>query len=128
MNCISCVCVHSFIFKDRGNALFKQVNDEKALKGRATDAVAAACLYIACRQEEVPRSFKGSQLLSCLSGDCCFLFVVAEICAVSRHPKKEIGRCFKLIRQAANPQMTTVSTSDFMVRVFSRQNGFILSC
>ncbi|XP_003386928.1 PREDICTED: transcription initiation factor IIB-like [Amphimedon queenslandica] len=82
---------------DRGNALFKQVNDEKTLKGRANDAVAAACLYIACRQEDVPRSFK-------------------EICAVSRHSKKEIGRCFKLIRQAANPAMNTVSTTDFMSR------------
>jgi len=82
--------------QDRCNALFKQVHDEKHLKGRANDAVAAACLYIACRQEEVPRSFK-------------------EICAVSRHPKKEIGRCFKLIRMATNTQVNTVSTSDFMV-------------
>lgn len=43
-----------------------------------------------------------------------FLFA-AEICAVSRHSKKEIGRCFKLIRQAANPEMSTVKSSDFMV-------------
>ena len=86
----------SCISQDRCNALFKQVHDEKHLKGRANDAVAAACLYIACRQEEVPRSFK-------------------EICAVSRHPKKEIGRCFKLIRMATNTQVNTVSTSDFMV-------------
>lgn len=82
---------------ERCNSLFKQVHEEKHLKGRANDAVAAACLYIACRQEEVPRSFK-------------------EICAVSRHPKKEIGRCFKLIRQATNTQVNTVSTSDFMSR------------
>jgi len=30
-------------------------------------------------------------------------------------PKKEIGRCFKLIRMATNTQVNTVSTSDFMV-------------
>ncbi|XP_011408900.1 PREDICTED: transcription initiation factor IIB-like, partial [Amphimedon queenslandica] len=41
---------------------------------------------------------------------------ICEICAVSRHSKKEIGRCFKLIRQAANPAMNTVSTTDFMSR------------
>ena len=72
------------------------MHGEKHLKGRANDAVAAACLYIACRQEEVPRSFK-------------------EICAVSRHPKKEIGRCFKLITRATNIDYGTVTTSDFMV-------------
>ena len=84
--------------QDRCNALFKQVHEEKHLKGRANDAVAAACLYIACRQEEVPRSFK-------------------EICAVSRHPKKEIGKCFKLITRQSNPILPgLVNTSDFMVR------------
>uniref|UniRef100_A0A1X7SZS0 Uncharacterized protein n=1 Tax=Amphimedon queenslandica TaxID=400682 RepID=A0A1X7SZS0_AMPQE len=38
------------------------------------------------------------------------------ICAVSRHLKKEIERRFKLICQAANPAMNTVSTTDFMSR------------
>ena len=81
--------------------LYKEVHEHKQLKGRANDAVAAACLFISCRQEEVPRSFK-------------------EICAVSRHSKKEIGRCYKLIRlvtdQAAVP---AASTSDFMVTLCS---------
>ena len=69
---------------------------EKQLRGRANDAVAAACLFIACRQEEVPRSFK-------------------EICAVSRHSKKEIGKCFKLIRLATNTEVNPATTADFMV-------------
>ncbi|XP_021545692.1 transcription initiation factor IIB isoform X2 [Neomonachus schauinslandi] len=56
---------------DRTNNLFKQVYEQKSLKGRANDAIASACLYIACRQEGVPRTFK-------------------EICAVSRISKKEI--------------------------------------
>ncbi|XP_025158052.1 transcription initiation factor IIB isoform X2 [Harpegnathos saltator] len=56
---------------DRANTLFKQVHDGKNLKGRANDAIASACLYIACRQEGVPRTFK-------------------EICAVSKISKKEI--------------------------------------
>jgi transcription initiation factor TFIIB len=87
------------IIIDRCNALFKQVHEEKQLKGRANDAVAAACLYIACRQEGVPRSFK-------------------EICAVSRHPKKEIGKCFKLITRQSNPifDTSTPVTTDFMSR------------
>uniref|UniRef100_A0A672J5F3 Transcription initiation factor IIB n=1 Tax=Salarias fasciatus TaxID=181472 RepID=A0A672J5F3_SALFA len=43
---------------DRTNNLFKQVYEQKSLKGRANDAIASACLYIACRQEGVPRTFK----------------------------------------------------------------------
>ena len=43
---------------DRANVLFKQVHDGKSLKGRNNDAIASACLYIACRQESVPRTFK----------------------------------------------------------------------
>ncbi|WAR30990.1 TF2B-like protein [Mya arenaria] len=66
---------------DRGNTLFKQVNDTKSLKGRSNDAICSACMYIACRQEGVPRTFK-------------------EICAVSKVSKKEIGRVFKLILKA----------------------------
>lgn len=48
---------------DRANNLFKQVHDGKNLKGRANDAIASACLYIACRQEGVPRTFKVHDLL-----------------------------------------------------------------
>ena len=51
--------LQSVIYTDRCNLLFKQVHEEKQVKGRSNDAVAAACLYIACRQEGVPRSFKG---------------------------------------------------------------------
>ena len=46
------------------------------------------------------------------------VLLLIEICAVSRHPKKEIGRCFKLIRQSTNPVMThPVSSTDFMVLI-----------
>ena len=47
--------------------LFKPVNE------RSIEAVYAACLYMACRQERVSRMFK-------------------EICAVSTVSKKEFGR------------------------------------
>lgn len=50
--------------KDRTNNLFKQVYEQKSLKGRANDAIASACLYIACRQEGVPRTFKGKFLIA----------------------------------------------------------------
>ncbi|XP_067119237.1 transcription initiation factor IIB-like, partial [Centruroides vittatus] len=43
---------------DRANYLFKQVYEGKMLKGRSMDAIATSCLYMACRQEGVPRTFK----------------------------------------------------------------------
>uniref|UniRef100_A0A8C6CT78 Transcription initiation factor IIB n=1 Tax=Moschus moschiferus TaxID=68415 RepID=A0A8C6CT78_MOSMO len=85
---------------DRTNNLFKQVYEQKSLKGRANDAIASACLYIACRQEGVPRTFK-------------------EICAVSRISKKEIGRCFKLILKALETSVDLITTGDFMSRFCS---------
>ena len=85
---------------DRANNLFKQVHDGKNLKGRANDAISSACLYIACRQEGVPRTFK-------------------EICAVSKVSKKEIGRCFKLILKALETSVDVITTGDFMSRFCS---------
>ncbi|XP_013776044.1 transcription initiation factor IIB-like [Limulus polyphemus] len=82
---------------DRANSLFKQVHDGKTLKGRSNDAIASSCLYIACRQEGVPRTFK-------------------EICAVSKVSKKEIGRCFKLILKALETSVDLITTGDFMSR------------
>lgn len=82
---------------DRANALFKMVHDGKSLKGRSNDAIASACLYIACRQEGVPRTFK-------------------EIVAVSTVSKKEIGRCFKLIIKAHDTNVEIITTGDFMHR------------
>lgn len=44
------------------------------------------------------------------------LFVVSEICAVSKVSKKEIGRCFKLIKRAVETKVGQVESTDFMVR------------
>lgn len=63
---IVCPCAYQatiFCPQDRANQLFKQVHEQKSLKGRSNDAIASACLYIACRQEGVPRTFKGKSLL-----------------------------------------------------------------
>lgn len=151
--------------QDRTNNLFKQVYEQKSLKGRANDAIASACLYIACRQEGVPRTFKGqtsSSLRDALSlwiSVFQFFFFLkkkrdifyieknatraspptknilrfthtvlklqfslplhAEICAVSRISKKEIGRCFKLILKALETSVDLITTGDFMSRFCS---------
>ncbi|XP_026691619.2 transcription initiation factor IIB-like isoform X2 [Ciona intestinalis] len=88
---------------DRSNKLFKQVYESKSLRGRANDAISAACLYIACRQEGVPRTFK-------------------EICAISRISKKEIGRSFKLIVKNLETNVEVITSGDFMSRFCSNLN------
>jgi transcription initiation factor TFIIB len=56
--------------------IYKQVDDHKALKGKPQEAVIAGCIFIACRQTGVPRTFR-------------------EIFSLTKVPKKEIGRIFK---------------------------------
>ncbi|CAN1256224.1 Transcription initiation factor IIB-2 [Linum perenne] len=68
-----------FYLKDRANEIFKRVEDQKSSRGRNQDALLAACLYIACRQEDKPRTVK-------------------EICSVANGAtKKEIGRAKEYI-------------------------------
>jgi transcription initiation factor TFIIB len=50
----------SLLFKDRANEIYKKVEDLKSIRGRNQDAILAACLYIACRQEDRPRTVKGT--------------------------------------------------------------------
>ena len=87
------------VITDRANKLFKMVQDGKHLTGRAHGAIAAACLYIACRQEGVPRTFK-------------------EIVAVTTVNKREIGRCFKVIlrQHHVEANVELITTGDFMSR------------
>jgi transcription initiation factor TFIIB len=47
--------------KDRANELYKQIDDQKSMRGRTTEGIIAASLYIACRLEQVPRTFKGKE-------------------------------------------------------------------
>ncbi len=81
--------------------IFQNVQKNKLGKGRSTNAILAACLYIACNNESVPRTFK-------------------EICAVSSSTKKDIARCFKLIKNEVGTQSGAVSATpaDLIVKRF----------
>ena len=68
------------------------------MRGSSNETIAAACLYIACRQEGVPRTFK-------------------EIVAVSTVNKRDIGRCFKIILKShEDTKVGLVDSGDFMSR------------
>ncbi|VDP91893.1 unnamed protein product [Echinostoma caproni] len=88
---------------DRANLLFRQVHETKNLRGRSNDAVSTACLYMACRQEGVPRTFK-------------------EVCGVSRVSKKEIGKVFKKILKILETNVQSVTVEDFMSRFCGNLN------
>lgn len=107
---------------DRAKSIFKKVEDDKLCKGKTSEGVIAACIYIACRQERVPRTFR-------------------EISSLTLVPKKDIGRCYKLLAPLfipnepplddgagirSSPQstsgMASVSVQDFMARFCSHLN------
>lgn len=66
---------------DTAKQLYKRADDEKLLRGKSVDAIIAACIFIACRQAHVPRTFR-------------------EICQLTSVPKKTIGQCYKTLEQA----------------------------
>ncbi|CAG8509677.1 14561_t:CDS:1 [Acaulospora morrowiae] len=80
--------------------MYKRVEEEKLLRGKSTESIIAACIFIACRQENVPRTFK-------------------EICVITRVPKKEIGRCFKTLIRNFETNVSTMTSEDLMSRFCS---------
>ena len=79
---------------EKANSLYKMVAEGKKAN---TEATAAACLYIACRQEDVPRTFK-------------------EIVAVSAVKKTKIQRCYQNILKNFNTEMKVRSAEDYLAR------------
>jgi len=86
------------------NMLYKKVKDAKLLRGRSNEAISSACLYIICRQEGVPRTFK-------------------EIVATSTVGKKDIARCFKLILNGEIVSKLDPTTSDDYMNRFCSNLG-----
>lgn len=56
--------------------LYKDAEESKYFKGKSTESIIAGCLFLACRRNQVPRSFR-------------------EVTELTKVTKKEIGRVFK---------------------------------
>jgi len=97
---------------DIAKQLYKRTDEEKLLRGKPLDAVIAACIFIACRQAHVPRTFR-------------------EICNLTKVSKKVLGQCYKNLEQAFNltpgasgnkthgpngPGATTTNAEDLLIR------------
>ncbi|KAH9833670.1 cyclin-like protein [Rhodofomes roseus] len=68
---------------DIAKQLYKRTDEEKLLRGKPSEAIIAACIFIACRQAHVPRTFR-------------------EICSLTGVSKKTLGQCYKAMEQAFN--------------------------
>jgi len=79
---------------DIAKQLYKRSDEEKLLRGKPLEAVIAACIFIACRQAHVPRTFR-------------------EICNLTNVSKKVLGQCYKALEQAFNlaPGASTTHTA-----------------
>ncbi|PPQ68268.1 hypothetical protein CVT26_006183 [Gymnopilus dilepis] len=79
---------------DIAKQLYKRADEEKLLRGKPLEAVIAACIFIACRQAHVPRTFR-------------------EICNLTHVQKKMLGQCYKALEQAFNlsPGASTTHTA-----------------
>jgi len=79
---------------DIAKQLYRRSDEEKLLRGKPLEAVIAACIFIACRQAHVPRTFR-------------------EICNLTHVSKKVLGQCYKALEQAFNlaPGATTTQNS-----------------
>ncbi|KAK3672975.1 transcription initiation factor IIB [Recurvomyces mirabilis] len=65
---------------DHAKHLYKTADESRLFKGKSTEALCAGCVFLACRQNGVGRSFR-------------------EVMELTRVSKKEIGRVFKLLEQ-----------------------------
>ncbi|EGF81045.1 hypothetical protein BATDEDRAFT_35027 [Batrachochytrium dendrobatidis JAM81] len=90
----------SKIVIDSAKQLFKKADDERLLKSKPTEAIIAACLYIACREHSVTRTFR-------------------EICALSKVSKKEIGRCYKALQPNMEHPVQQISLDAYISRFSS---------
>ncbi|KAL2480671.1 Transcription initiation factor IIB-2 [Abeliophyllum distichum] len=93
--------------KDRASEIYKRLDDQKCTRGRNLEALVAACIYIACRQEGKPRTVK-------------------EICSIaSGTTKKEIGRAKEFIvkqlkvEMGESMDMGTIHAEDYLRRFCS---------
>lgn len=65
---------------DTAKHIFKEAEESKIFKGKSQEALIAGCVFLACRRNNVPRSFR-------------------EVMDLTRVTKKEIGKVFKLLEQ-----------------------------
>ncbi|KAJ2683732.1 transcription initiation factor IIB [Coemansia spiralis] len=88
---------------DIAKQLYKKVDDNNLQRGKNNDAIIAACIFLACRQDNAPRTFK-------------------EICALTKVDRKDIARVFKFLKSKLGANTGTTSSNDLIARFCSNLN------
>jgi transcription initiation factor TFIIB len=86
--------------REVASVTYRQALDEDLIRGRSIEGVASACLYAACRIENVPRSLE-------------------EIESASRVERKEISRTYLYIEQELGLQIKPVDPAQYVSRFCS---------
>ncbi|KAM6496114.1 Cyclin-like protein [Amanita muscaria] len=94
---------------DIAKQLYKRSDEEKLLRGKPLDAVIAACIFIACRQAHVPRTFR-------------------EICNLTNVSKKVLGQCYKALEQAFNLTPGASATTQTLSNTSGPENLLVRYC
>ncbi len=80
--------------------LYRRAVEQRLIRGRSIEGVAAAALYAACRQSRIPRTLD-------------------EVAEVSRVGKKEIGRSYRFIARELRLSIPPTSPIDYVPRFIS---------
>lgn len=70
--------------QERARGVYTHIAEAKVLKSRNREAVAAACIFIACKEMKVPRTYKGTAAWGTHS--------CAEVCDATSIERKTINR------------------------------------
>lgn len=95
------------IVSDGAKHIYKDADESKIFKGKSQEAIIAGCIFIACRRNNFPRTFR-------------------EIFELTQVSKKEIGRTFKLLEkflmnQDKKGQKTTVIANGMLFMCWALQ-------
>jgi len=86
--------------RESSAVVYRDAVDKNLIRGRSIEGVAAAALYAACRQCNVPRTLD-------------------EIAEVSRVSRKEIGRTYRFISRELGLKLLPTSPGDYVPRFCS---------
>ncbi|KAI9294005.1 cyclin-like protein [Neoconidiobolus thromboides FSU 785] len=90
---------------EKAKAIYKLAEESKSISTKKTEVIIAACIFMACRREGVPRTFK-------------------EISSLARVTTSDIGKAYKTLKRNIDDEgeQTTTSTADLMPRFCSLLN------
>lgn len=81
--------------------LYRKALQANLIRGRSIDCVVVACIYMACRQYGVIRTFED----------------IAEACNVS---KRDTARTYRFLFKELNPKVPSFDPEDYIDRIVSR--------